>query len=237
MFNPLEQFIIIPLYRFYNLYFDLSFSNSTLYMFLILSFFFFFSFNISKYLPNSYIYLFLISYRFVFDIVNLLLGFRHYFPFLLTLFFFILFNNSLGLLPFAFTSTALFIISLSISLSLIIGTTFLGLYTHNLSFFSLFVPRINNPLILPLIVFIEILSYLSRILSLSIRLTANLFSGHLLLYILSLSFSYLHPILSLLPSFYILGSLYLFEFAIAFIQSYVFLLLASTYIKDVLSLH
>ena len=227
MFNPLEQFIIFPIYQFYNSYYDLSISNSTIYL-LINSLFLFF-FYIPRFLPNSYQYLGITSYRFVFSIAP-----RQYFPFLFTLFLFIFFNNITGLLPFAFTVTSLFIISLSLSLSLIIGTTLLGIYLHKLSFFSLFVPRIDNKFILPLIIFIEILSYLSRIISLSIRLTANLFSGHLLLYLFSSSCYYLHPILSIFPNIFIISSLYLFEFAVASIQSYVFLLLASTYIKDVL---
>lgn len=232
MLNPLEQFIIIPLFRFYNWYFDLSFTNSSLFLFINFSFLFFF-YSLS-FLPNSYQFLFLTSYRFVFDIVSPLLS---YFPFLFSLFFFLFFNNSLGLLPFAFTATSLFIISLSLSLSLILGATLFGLYFHGLSFFSLFLPPIDNPFLLPFISFIEIISYLSRILSLSIRLTANLLSGHLLLFIFSSFCSFLHPVLSLFPSFFLLGSLYLFEFAIAFIQSYVFLLLASTYIKNSIYLH
>merc|ERR1711915_912513 len=107
-----------------------------------------------------------------------------YFPFMYVLFLFILVNNLIGMVPYSFASTSHFILTFSLSFSVVLGATILGLSRHGLEFFSLFVPA-GCPLgLLPLLVLIEFISYLARNVSLGLRLAAIL-SGHMLLNILS----------------------------------------------------
>src|SRR3981081_3285530 len=107
-----------------------------------------------------------------------------YFPFIYTLFVFILINNLIGLVPYSFASTSHFILTFSISFTVVLGATILGFQKHGLKFFSLFVPS-GCPLgLLPLLVLIEFISYLARNVSLGLRLAANVLSGHMLLNIL-----------------------------------------------------
>jgi len=173
--------------------------------------------------------------------INAIKG-QYYFPFIYTLFIFILISNLIGMIPYSFASTSHFILTFSLSFTIVLGATILGLKIHGVKFFSLFVPA-GAPLgLIPLLVFIEFISYLSRAISLGLRLGANIVAGHLLLHILS-GFIYkflisgvLLFIVGLIPLVLVFAFCGL-ELAIAFIQSYVFILLTSAYIKDSLDLH
>jgi F-type H+-transporting ATPase subunit a len=165
-----------------------------------------------------------------------------YFPFMYTLFIFILINNLIGMIPYSFASTSHFILTFSLSFTVVLGATVLGFKEHGLKFFSLFVPA-GCPLgLLPLLVIIETISYLARNVSLGLRLAANILSGHMLLNILS-GFTYnimnsgiIFFFLALLPLAFIIAFSGL-ELAIAFIQAQVFVVLSCSYIKDALELH
>ena len=165
-----------------------------------------------------------------------------YFPFIYGLFIFILVNNLVGLVPYSFASTSHFVLTFWISFTVVLGATILGFQRHGLRFFSLFVPS-GCPLgLLPLLVIIEFISYLSRNVSLGLRLGANILSGHMLLSILS-GFTYnimtsgiLFFFLGLIPLAFIIAFSGL-ELAIAFIQAQVFVVLTCSYIKDGLDLH
>ena len=165
-----------------------------------------------------------------------------FFPLMYVLFIFILVNNLIGLVPYSFASTSHFILTFSISFTIVLGATILGFQRHGLKFFSLFVPS-GCPLgLLPLLVLIEFISYLSRNVSLGLRLAANILSGHMLLSILS-GFTYnimtsgiIFFILGLIPLAFIIAFSGL-ELAIAFIQAQVFVVLSCSYIKDGLDLH
>lgn len=165
-----------------------------------------------------------------------------YFPFIYTLFLFILINNLIGMIPYSFASTSHFVLTFSISFTVVLGATILGFQKHGLKFFSLFVPA-GCPLgLLPLLVLIEFISYLARNVSLGLRLSANILSGHMLLNILS-GFCYniatsgiIFFFVALLPLAFIIAFSSL-ELGIAFIQAQVFVVLTSSYIKDALDLH
>lgn len=165
-----------------------------------------------------------------------------YFPFIYALFVFILINNLIGMVPYSFASTSHFVLTFSISFTVVLGATILGFQKHGLKFFSLFVPA-GCPLgLLPLLVLIEFISYLARNVSLGLRLSANILSGHMLLNILA-GFCYnimtsgiLFFFLALLPLAFIIAFSAL-ELGIAFIQAQVFVVLTSSYIKDALDLH
>jgi len=165
-----------------------------------------------------------------------------FFPLISALFIYILINNLVGMVPYSFAPTSHFILTFSLSFTIVIGATILGFQIHALKFFSLLVPS-GCPLgLLPLLVLIEFISYLSRNVSLGLRLAANVLSGHMLLNILSgftyniMSKVFIYFFLGLLPLAFIIAFSGL-EIGIAFIQAQVFVVLSSAYIKDGLELH
>lgn len=165
-----------------------------------------------------------------------------YLPFIYSLFFFILIANLIGNTPYSFAITTSIILSLGLSFTIFIGVTIIGFVKNKLHFFSFFVPG-GTPLpLVPLLVLIETVSYIARAFSLGIRLFANITAGHTLLKILStflyqmFSKSILMAIFTLIP-FSIFLALIGLEIAVSIIQSYVFVLLTCSYIKDALELH
>ena len=165
-----------------------------------------------------------------------------YFPFIYTLFIFILVNNLIGMIPYSFASTSHFIFTFALSFTVVLGATILGFQKHGLEFFSLLVPAGCPLALLPLLVLIEFISYLARNVSLGLRLAANVLSGHMLLNILG-GFTYnimsnglVYFFLGLMPLLFIIAFSGL-EIGIAFIQAQVFVVLSASYIKDALELH
>jgi len=165
-----------------------------------------------------------------------------YFPFIYTLFVFILINNLIGMVPYSFASTSHFILTFALSFTVVLGATILGFQKHGLEFFSLLVPAGCPLSLLPLLVLIEFISYLARNISLGLRLAANILSGHMLLNILAgftyniMTSGFIFFFLGLIPLAFIIAFSGL-ELGIAFIQAQVFVVLTSSYIKDGLDLH
>jgi F-type H+-transporting ATPase subunit a len=146
------------------------------------------------------------------------------------------------MVPYSFAPTSHFILTFSISFTIVIGATILGFQIHALKFFSLFVPS-GCPLgLVPLLVLIEFISYLARNISLGLRLAANVLSGHMLLNILGgftyniMNSGFISFFLGLMPLLFIIAFSGL-EIGIAFIQAQVFVVLSASYIKDTLELH
>jgi F-type H+-transporting ATPase subunit a len=165
-----------------------------------------------------------------------------YLPFIYSLFFFVLFANLSGNIPYSFTVMTSMIASLGLSVMIFLGVTILGLQLHKLHFFSFFVPNGCPAALIPLLVPIEIISYLARAVSLGVRLFANMVAGHTLLKILS---GFLAPmftggvimaVITLIP-FTVFVALIGLEIAVSFIQAYVFCILTASYIKDAIDLH
>ena len=251
MFSPLDQFEIrnlscidTPLLANMNL----SVTNIGLYLTIACFLAFYFSLlatNKSKITPNKWSLsqetLYATIHSIVINQINNKKG-QVYFPFMYALFIFILINNLIGMIPYSFATTSHFILTFSLSFTIVLGATLLGFRIHGLKFFSLFVPA-GCPLgLLPLLVLIEFISYLARNVSLGLRLAANILSGHMLLNILS-GFTYnimtsglVFLFLGLLPLAFIIAFSGL-ELGIAFIQSQVFVVLSCSYIKDALELH
>ena len=165
-----------------------------------------------------------------------------YFPFIYTLFLFILINNLIGMVPYSFATTSHFILTFGLSFTIVLGSTLLGFQKHGNKLFSLFVPAGCPLALLPLLVLIEFISYLARNVSLGLRLAANILSGHMLLNILSgftykiMNSGFLYFFLGFFPLIFIIAFSGL-ELGIAFIQAQVFVVLACSYIKDGLDLH
>lgn len=243
IFTPLEQFelnILIP-FSFLNL--DFSFNTMSFYLFAVIFLiilFLFFALYRALLIPTLLQSLIELLYKFVYNIIiqQAGIGGIRYFVIFFTTFFFILFSNLLGLIPFGFTTTSHLMITLSLAFMFNFGYILLGFYLHGFKFLYLFVPAGAPKALLPLIITIEIVSYLIRTISLSVRLFANMLAGHTLLFIMS-SFvmAFLNSnffFLSILPFVIILG-VYVLELGIAFIQAYVFLILLVIYLND--SLH
>jgi F-type H+-transporting ATPase subunit a len=165
-----------------------------------------------------------------------------YIPLVYSLFFFILIGNLISNVPYSFAITASGVVSLGLSFTIFIGVTILALSIHGIKFFSFFIPA-GTPLgLVPLLVLIELVSYLARAVSLGVRLFANLTAGHTLLKILStylfqlFSGSLLIAIITLIP-FAIFLALIGLELAVSLIQAFVFTLLVSSYLRDAIELH
>lgn len=166
----------------------------------------------------------------------------YYFPLLYSLFLFILVANLISMVPYSFALNAHVIFVVSLSFIVWLGVTITGFSIHGLGFFALFVP-VGTPLpLVPVLVLIELLSYVARAISLGLRLGANIIAGHLLLNILA---GLVFTLMSVSPISFVLGfipvagifAIVCLEFAIACIQAYVFTILAAGYIKDGLYLH
>lgn len=160
---------------------------------------------------------------------------RKYFPFVFTLFMFILFGNLLGMVPYSFTFTSHIIVTFALAFVIFIGVTVLGFAKHGMHFFSFFVPP-GTPLpMYPLLIPIEVISYLSRPISLSVRLFANMLAGHTLLKVIA-GFVAALGFFGVLPLAFVVALTGL-EILIAFLQAYVFTILTCLYINDALHLH
>ena len=165
-----------------------------------------------------------------------------YFPFIYSLFFFILIGNLISNIPYTFAINSSAILTLGFSITIFIGVTILALTKHKIKFFSYFIPN-GTPLgLVPLLVVIEIISYFARAVSLGVRLFSNITAGHTLLKILStflyqlFSNSLLIAIITLIPFALFLGIVSL-EIMVSFIQAFVFTLLVASYLKDAIYLH
>lgn len=184
------------------------------------------------------------AYTFVYGIVDEQVGHegRKFFPFVFTLFMFILFGNMLGMLPYSFTFTSHIAVTFALAAVVFTLTTVVAIMLHGSHFFSYFVPQGAPKVLLPLIVPIEIISYLSRLVSLSVRLFANMMAGHVMLkvfagFIIMLGsaggLGYVGAVAPLAINVALIG----FEFLVAFLQAYVFAILTSIYLHDAVHLH
>ena len=156
---------------------------------------------------------------------------RTYFPFVLTLFLFILFANVLGLIPYSFTVTSHIIVTLALALVVFVGATLIGFWRNGFGYLKLFVPSGVPPLLLPLVVLIEIVSYFIRPMSLSIRLFANMMAGHMMLKVMAGFVVMLGVTAGWLPLAAMVGLMGL-ELLVAALQAYVFALLTCMYLND-----
>jgi ATP synthase subunit 6 len=240
-FDPLEQFEVIPYITFLDtpIFTNLAFfliANLGALLLVLGSF----NFNIT----NNYDFASFSIFQLIRSMVkeNLYIRKQQYFTVIFYLFSTLLLANLVGLLPFSFTITSSFIFTLFLSLSHFIGVNLIGASRHQWELNNLFLPSGAPVAIAPFLIFIEVVSYVARVLSLSIRLFANMMSGHALLKIL-IGFSWamlttgtLMTILAVFPWVIVTAVMFL-ELLIAFLQAYVFSILVTLYINDVLTFH
>ena len=188
-------------------------------------------------IPGRFQSLVELSYQFVANLMCETIGGegRRYFPFVFALSSFILFGNLLGMLPYSFAFTSHIVVTFCLAAAVCIGATVLGFVRHKLGFFGFFAPPGAPVWMLPLLVPIEVISYLSRPVSLSVRLFANILAGHTLMEVIA-GFVAVLGIFGVLP-LTLLVALTGLEVLIAFLQAYVFAILTCLYIKDALHMH
>ena len=246
MASPLSQFevkTIIPIEAFG---YDISFTNSSLAMLitvlLVVLFMYIGSRNLSV-IPSRGQTILESTYEFIAGMIGDNIGQEgmKYFSFIFTLFLFILIGNLLGMFPYSFTWTSHIIVTFAIAFFIFIGVTMIAIYKHGLlKFMSFFAPSgVPKPMLI-LLVPIEIISYLSRPISLSVRLFANMMAGHTLLKVIG-GFVFVlgantFIIGGVLPLAFLVALTGL-EIVIAFLQAYVFAILTCLYINDAIHLH
>ena len=220
---------------------DLSFTNASLFMLIsatTILLFLFLGSKDKKIVPNKIQLIAELFYTFVAKMISDTAGSKAkpYFPFIFSLFMFVLFCNMVGMLPYSFTVTSHIIVTLIMALFIFIAVTIIGFIKHGFKYLSIFVPSGVPTVLLPLITIIEIISYLSRPVSLSVRLFANMMAGHTMLKVFGgfvVSLGILGGWLPLSFSVALTG----LEILVAFLQAYVFAILTCIYLNDALNLH
>ena len=160
---------------------------------------------------------------------------KKFFPFIFSLFIFTLFGNILGMLPYGYTFTSQIAVTFFMAMVVFLGVTLIGLFKHGLHFFSLFFPHGAPLFTAPILIPIEVVSYLSRPISLSVRLFANMTVGHVLLkvlagFVVALGFFGFVPLV-------VLVAITALELLVALLQAYIFTILCCIYLNDALHLH
>ena len=240
--DPIHQFHINKLVDLHVGGFDVSFTNSALFMVVTLvvaSAFLYVATSSRALIPSRLQSVAEMSYEFVANMLRDAAGKQgmKFFPLVFSLFMFILVANLLGMFPYFYTVTSQIIVTFFLAMVVILTVVIYGFYKHGLHFLKLFVPSGVPAILLPLVVAIEIISFLSRPISLSVRLFANMLAGHITLKV----FSGFVVSLSALGTVGIAGAvlplgmavaLTGLEFLVAFLQAYVFAVLTCMYLND-----
>lgn len=239
--SPLDQFKIKPLKELFLSGYDVSFTNASVAMLVsVLGVILFLSLGIRgrALVPNRWQSLVEVSYLFVANQVKDMVGTggRQYFPMVFTIFMFVLFGNLWGMIPYQFTFTSHIITTFALAMFIFIGLTLLAIFKHGFGFLRLFLPHGTPILIAPMMIVIELFSYLSRPISLSIRLSANMLAGHTMLKIIAGFVVSLGLAFGWAP-FALMLALTGFEFIVAFLQAYIFTVLTCVYLNDAVHLH
>ncbi len=243
--GPLEQFTVEPLIPIHIGHYDLSFTNASLFMLLAaaaVTMLMTMTVKRGALVPTRLQSLAELFYEFIAGMVRDNAGHdaMRFVPFVFSLFMFILLGNLLGMIPYTFTFTSHIIVTFALALTVFILVTLLGIGLHGFHFFSLFVPHGVPKVLLPLMIVIEVISYLTRPISLSVRLFANMMAGHTMMAVfagfavsMGAALSWFVGLLPLLLVIALTG----FEILVAVLQAYVFAILTCLYLKDAIELH
>lgn len=245
--NPIEQFEIHPFSEKFGHFkvgnYDLTFTNSAFVMIFsvfLICLFLFMGTSKRSLIPGRLQSMAEISYEFVANLVRDTAGRDglKFFPFIYALFMFILFGNLLGLIPFFFTAATHIIITFTMAISVMLVVIVVGIYKNGFKFLKLFVPSGVPGYILWFVVILEVISFISRPFSHSIRLWANMLAGHIMLKLfagfiimMAVGLSGVLKIGAILPAIMVVALTPL-EILVAFLQAYVFAILTSVYIND-----
>ena len=237
--DPMHQFEIkrlIPV-KIGNL--DFSFTNASLWMVIIVCVVCLLLLLPSyKIIPGRLQSIGELAYEFIANMMRDILGDsgRSFFPFIFTLFMFILAANMLGMVPYSFTVTSHIIVTFGLAAFIFIGATIVGFAKHGARYLKLFVPSGVPTLLLPLLVVIEVISYFTRPISLSVRLFANMMAGHTMLKVFA-GFVVAMGVLGGWAPLAMMVALTGLEILVAFLQAYVFAVLTCIYLNDAINMH
>ena len=242
--DPIHQFEIQRLIPIKIGDLDLSFTNSALMMVIavgLVTLFLTMSVRGREIVPGRMQSLAEVFYEFIANMLRDNVGSegRKYFPFIFSLFMFVLFGNLLGMIPFSFTYTSHIIVTFALALTVFIGVTVIGFARHGTKFFGMFFPHGAPIATAPILIPIELISYLSRPISLAVRLFANMTVGHILLKVMAgftVMMGSFYVIPGVLP-FALLSGITVLEFGIAVLQAYVFTILSCIYLNDAIHMH
>ena len=240
--NPMHQFNVYkigPEIKINGI--DLSFTNASLFMLIsgiFISLFLLLGTKDRKIVPGKFQLISEMLYNFISKMISDTAGkkAKPYFSFIFSLFIFVLFCNMVGMLPYSFTVTSHIIVTLAFAMFIFIGVTILGFVIHGFKYLKIFVPSGVPMVLLPIIMIIEIISYLSRPVSLSVRLFANMMAGHTMLKVFGGFVISLGLVAGWLPLTFSVALTGL-EILVAFLQAYVFAILTCIYLNDELNLH
>ena len=240
--NPMHQFNVYkigPEIKINGI--DLSFTNASLFMLIsgiFISLFLLLGTKDRKIVPGKFQLISEMLYNFISKMISDTAGkkAKPYFSFIFSLFIFVLFCNMVGMLPYSFTVTSHIIVTLAFAMFIFIGVTILGFVIHGFKYLKIFVPSGVPMVLLPIIMIIEIISYLSRPVSLSVRLFANMMAGHTMLKVFGGFVISLGLVACWLPLTFSVALTGL-EILVAFLQAYVFAILTCIYLNDALNLH
>ena len=237
MASPLEQFEIKEIFPLEIAGYNISFTNSSL--FLVITFFaivLFMTLGMKNraIVPGRFQSVVELSYEFIAKMLGDTAGTdsRKYFPFIFSLFIFILFANFIGMIPYTFTVTSHIAVTIAMAMFVFLGVTIIAFARHGLKFLTFFVPKGAPWPLLLILVPIEIISYLSRPVSLSVRLFANMVAGHTMLKVFG-GFVVALGVFGFAPFLFIVALIGL-ELLVAFLQAYVFAVLTCMYLNDAL---
>ncbi len=239
--SPLEQFQLKPLLSLNLMGYDVSFTNSGLFMFMAASsaiMFMLYALRQKALVPGRLQALAESLYLMISDMIDQNIGEKgqKFSPLIFSLFLFILFCNLSGILPYSFTVTSHITITFALAALVFCIVTFVGFWNHGLHFLSLFLPRGTPVWLAPLIILIELFAYLARPVSLSLRLAANMVAGHVLLKVLAGFVVLMAVFFKPLPIPFIVV-LIGFEIFVAILQAYIFTILSCVYLNDAVNLH
>ncbi len=238
--SPLQQFEIKRWVPILIGDFDISFTNSSTFMVLtvfVVSIFLILGMCKKALVPGRWQSMVELIYMFIANLLKDTVGNegRPYFPFIFTVFMFVLIGNLFGMIPYSFTFTSHIVVTFVMALVVFLGVTVIAIIKHKLRFFTLFMPPGVPMVMAPLLVPIEIISYLSRPISLSVRLFANMLAGHTLLKVFA-GFVVSLGLFGVFPLAFVVALTGL-EVVIALLQAFVFTILTCLYLNDALHLH
>lgn len=240
MIDPLHQFAISPILKINLGGVDLSFTNSSLSVLVavvLVCLLFVFGLSKNGRVPNRLQAFVEIIYNFVANMIEGNAGTAglKYFPFVFSIFFFVLLGNLLGMVPYMFTFTSHIIVTFALAMIVFLFVTILGIVLHGARFFSLFMPKGVSIWLAPVLVPVEMISYMSRPISLSVRLFANMMAGHTMMKVFA-GFVAMLGILGIAPMA-VNVILTAFEVVISILQAYIFTVLTCVYLNDAVHLH
>lgn len=240
MVNPLEQFLIKTLIPLEIAGYDVSFTNSSLIMVMITALIIgiqIIAIRGRTMVPDRVQAFYEYCFEFVEEMIGSTAGdnAKKYLPLIFSIFLFVLFANLAGMIPFSFTVTSHLAVTFALSFTIFIVVTIIGFMNHGLKFFKLFLPEGAPLWVAPLLIPVEIVSYLIRPLTLAFRLFVNMTAGHILLKVFA-GFTVMFGAMGVAP--FIFNVMFTgFEFFIALLQAYIFAILSCIYLNDAINLH